>query len=32
MTARSVVVAMFWSAPLKFCTSTTLLYGSAIRQ
>ena len=28
----NVVVAMFWSAPLKFWTSTTLLYGSTIRQ
>jgi hypothetical protein len=32
ITARRVVVAMFWSAPLKFWTSTTLRYGSAIRQ
>ena len=31
-TARNVVVAMFWRAPLKSWTSTTLLYGSTIRQ
>ena len=32
MTARRVVVAMFWSAPSKFWTSTMLRYGSTIFQ
>ena len=32
MTARNVVVATPWRAPLKFATLTTLLSGSLIRQ
>ena len=32
MTARSVVVAIPWSAPAKFEIFTTLLSGSTIRQ
>ena len=32
MTARRVVVATPWSAPLKLATLTTLLSGSLMRQ